>query len=115
MEQRLLIEARVEAQRVLLALDAALRADGALLSGEERAAIDSAIAKLRHAIKGEDRDLINAAVEGLDHATHAFAQRRMDRAVAQALKGHSLDEVEASMATDPAPGGGRTGRPGAAD
>ncbi len=111
MEQRLLIEARVEAERVLLALDAALKADGALLSDEERAAIDSAIAKLRQAIKGEDRDLVNAAVESLDHATHAFAQHRMDRAVAQALKGHSLDEVEASMASDPAPDGRRPGRP----
>jgi molecular chaperone HscA len=114
MEQRLLIEARVEAERVLLALNAALAADGALLTQPERAGIDSAIAKLRHAIKGEDRDVINAAVEGLDHATHAFAQRRMDRAVAQALKGHSLDEVEASMATDPTPDRSRPGRPDAA-
>ena len=114
MEQRLLIEARVEAERVLLALKAALAADGALLSPEERAGIDSAIAKLRQAIKGEDRDLINAAVEGLDHATHAFAQRRMDRAVAMALKGHSLDEVEASMATDAAPQEGRPGATGSA-
>jgi molecular chaperone HscA len=110
MEQRLLIEARVEAERVLLALGAALSADGALLSAQDRAEIDSAIAKLRQSIKGEDRDLINAAVEGLDHATHAFAQRRMDRAVAMALRGHSLDEVEASMATDPASKG--AGRPG---
>jgi molecular chaperone HscA len=100
MEQRLLIEARVEAERVLLALNAALAADGALLSASERAEIDSAIAKLRHATKGADRDLINAAVDALDHATHGFAQRRMDRAVAQALKGRSLDEVEAGMATD---------------
>jgi molecular chaperone HscA len=114
MEQRLLIEARVEAERVLLALNAALVADGSLLSADERASIDSAIAKLRHAIKGEDRDLINAAVEGLDHATHAFAQRRMDRAVALALKGHSLDEVEASMATDPAPDRSRSGSSGPA-
>src|SRR4029450_2030716 len=51
MEQRLLIQARVEAERVLLALNAALAADGALLSPEERGGIDSAIAKLRHAIK----------------------------------------------------------------
>jgi molecular chaperone HscA len=113
MEQRLLIEARVEAERVLLALNAALAADGALLSAPERAEIDSAIAKLRHATKGADRDLINAAVDALDHATHGFAQRRMDRAVAQALKGHSLDEVEAGMATDPAPDRSRPGRPGA--
>jgi molecular chaperone HscA len=102
----------VEAERVLLALNAALAADGSLLSQPERAGIDSAIAKLRQAIKGEDRDLINAAVEGLDHATHAFAQRRMDRAVALALKGHSLDEVEASMATDPALRDGRSGATG---
>ena len=114
MEQRLLIEARVEAERVLLALNAALAADGALLPPDERTGIDSAIAKLRQDIKGEDRDLINAAVEGLDHATHAFAQRRMDRAVAMALKGHSLDEVEASMATDPAPQGGQPGATGPA-
>ena len=114
MEQRLLIDARVEAERVLLALNAALAADGALLPPDERTGIDSAIAKLRQAIKGEDRDLINAAVEGLDHATHAFAQRRMDRAVAMALKGHSLDEVEAGMATDPAPQGGQPGATGPA-
>jgi molecular chaperone HscA len=114
MEQRLLIEARVEAERVLLALGAALAADGSLLSPEDRTGIDSAIAKLRQSIKGEDRDLINAAVEGLDHATHAFAQRRMDRAVAMALTGHSLDEVEASMATDAAPQGSRPGASGPA-
>jgi molecular chaperone HscA len=112
MEQRLLIEARVEAERVLLALDAALKADGSLLSAAERTAIDSAIAKLSHDTKGADRDLINGAVDELDHATHDFAQRRMDRAVAQALKGHSLDEVEAGMATDPATEQTRSGHPG---
>ncbi|HEX6117803.1 MAG TPA: Fe-S protein assembly chaperone HscA, partial [Dongiaceae bacterium] len=112
MEQRLLIEARVEAERVLLALGAALAADGALLSALERADIDSAIAKLGHATKGADRDHINAAVDALDHATHNFAQRRMDRAVAQALKGHTLDEVEAGMATDPTPDHSRPGQPG---
>jgi molecular chaperone HscA len=112
MEQRLLIEARVEAERVLLALGAALAADGALLSAPERADIDSAIGKLGHATQGPDRDHINAAVDALDHATHSFAQRRMDRAVAQALKGHSLDEVEADMATDPAPDRSLTGHPG---
>jgi molecular chaperone HscA len=109
MEQRLLIEARVEAERVLLALAAALNADGGLLPDAERAEIDSAMGKVRHAIKGDDRDLINAGVDALDQATHGFAQRRMDRAVALALKGHSLDEVEASMATEPA----RQGHPAA--
>ena len=41
MTRRLLTEARVEARRSLLALDAALAKDGALLTPEERAAIDA--------------------------------------------------------------------------
>ncbi len=102
MERRLLIEVRVEAERVLLALAAALKADGSLLPAAERAVIDRASERLKTAISGTDRDLINAAVEALDQVTHPFAQRRMDRAVQMALKGHSLDEVEASMSPDAA-------------
>ena len=100
MERRLLIEARVEAERMLLALDGALKADGDLIPAAERTAIEAAVAKVRQTVRGEDRDRIGAAVESLEQVTHPFAQRRMDRAVGQALKGHSLDEVEASMATD---------------
>ncbi|MFC5416256.1 Fe-S protein assembly chaperone HscA [Dongia soli] len=100
MERRLLIEARVEAERVLLALSAALKADGNLLDASEKAAINGAIAQVRQAMSSEDRDRINATVEILEQATHGFAQKRMDRAIAEALTGHSLDEVEKSMATD---------------
>jgi molecular chaperone HscA len=101
MERRLLIEARVEAERVLLALAAALKADGSLLDETERGAIDAAIGQVRQAMTSEDRDRIAATVDILEQATHGFAQKRMDRAVSLALTGHSLDEVEASMATDP--------------
>ncbi|HEX9449390.1 MAG TPA: Fe-S protein assembly chaperone HscA [Dongiaceae bacterium] len=101
MGRRLLIEARVEAERVLLALTAALSADGSLLDPDEREAIDGAMAQVRQAMTSEDRDRIAATVDILDQATHGFAQKRMDRAVSMALTGHSLDEVEASMATDP--------------
>ncbi len=100
MERRLLIEAQVEAERMMLALDAALKSDGDLVSPSERAGIDAAAGKVRKAMAGEDRDRIGAAVEALEKASHPFAQARMDRAMEQALKGHSLDEVEASMATD---------------
>jgi molecular chaperone HscA len=101
MERRLLIEGRVEAERVLLALAAALKADGSLLDETERGAIDAAIGQVRQAMASEDRDRIAATVDILEQATHGFAQKRMDRAVSLALTGHSLDEVEASMATDP--------------
>ena len=100
MERRLLIESRVEAERMLLALDAAMKSDGDLIEAEERKAIDRAVTKLRDTVGGEDRDRIGAAVESLEKASHPFAQKRMDRAMETALKGQRLDEVEASMATD---------------
>jgi molecular chaperone HscA len=85
---------------MLLALDAALKTDGDLITASERAGIGDASGKVRKAMEGEDRDRIGAAVETLEKASHPFAQARMDRAMETALKGHSLDEVEASMATD---------------
>ncbi len=100
MERRLLIESRVEAERMLLALDAAMKSDADLIEPAERTAIDRAVAKLRETVAGEDRDRIAAAVEGLEKISHPFAQKRMDRAMESALKGQQLDEVEASMATD---------------
>jgi molecular chaperone HscA len=103
MERRLLIEARVEAQRVLLALDAALAADGALARPEERQTMEKAAQRLKAAIAGEDRDLINGLVEELEKAGKPFAQRRIDRAINSALAGHRLDEIEADVAPERVP------------
>ncbi|MGH6882800.1 MAG: Fe-S protein assembly chaperone HscA, partial [Hypericibacter sp.] len=103
MERRLLIEARVEAQRVLLALDAALRVDGALALPEERQTMEKAALRLKAAIAGEDRDLINGLVEELEKAGKPFAQRRIDRAINSALAGHRLDEIEADVAPERVP------------
>jgi molecular chaperone HscA len=103
MERRLLIEARVEAQRVLLALDAALAADGALATAGERQTMEKVALRLKAAIAGEDRDLINGLVEELEKAGKPFAQRRIDRAINSALAGHRLDEIEADVAPERVP------------
>jgi molecular chaperone HscA len=102
MRRRLLIEARVDAERVRRALEAALAADSALASEEDRQAISAAAAQLDRLRAGEDREGIVAAIEALEKAAHRFAQARIDRAIGQALAGRSLDEVEASVATGPA-------------
>jgi len=99
MRRRLLIEAQVDAERVRLALDAALAADYALASEEDKKAIAAAAARLDALRTGEDRELIVAAIEALEAAALPFAQARIDRAIGQALAGRSLDEVEASVAT----------------
>ena len=95
--QRLLVEARVEARRNLLALEAALAKDGALLSEDERTAIDKGRADLETAMAGEDRDAINAAAEALETLSKPFAERRMDRGIRDALAGLSVGELESRV------------------
>jgi molecular chaperone HscA len=95
--QRLLTEARVEAKRSLLALDAALAKDGALLTTEERAAVDEGRTRLETAIAGDDRDAINAAAEALETLSKPFAERRMDRGIREALAGLSVGDLESRV------------------
>ncbi|HET6224128.1 MAG TPA: Fe-S protein assembly chaperone HscA [Dongiaceae bacterium] len=97
MTARLLTEARVEARRNLLALDAALAKDGALLDAAERAELDQGRTRLEAAIAGEDRDDINAAAEALETLSKPFAERRMDRGIREALSGKSVNELESRV------------------
>ena len=90
---RALAEQRVEAQSLLAAIGAALRKDGDLLSVGERAAVDSARARLEAANAGDDHRAIKDAIESLNGATEPFAARRMDRAIASALQGRNIDQV----------------------
>jgi molecular chaperone HscA len=94
MARRLLSEARVEARRNLLALDAALARDGGLLSAEERAALDAARARVEKAVAGEDRDEIDAAAEALETQSKPFAEKRMDRGIREALSGMAVSDLE---------------------
>ena len=101
MTLRLLTEARVEARRNLLALEAALARDGGLLAADERAGLDAGRAYLEAAMAGDDREAINAAAEALETLTKPFAERRMDRGIREALAGKSVNELESRVA-DPA-------------
>lgn len=93
MEMRLLTEARVEARRNVLAVQAAMNADRALLTPEDKDNIAGAIAKLEAAMSGEDRDLINEQAEALEDASRPFAEARMDARIRQALAGRNVDQV----------------------
>jgi molecular chaperone HscA len=94
MTLRFLTEAKVEAKRSLLALEAALAKDGGLLSAEERGELDAGRARLEGAITGDDRDAITAAAEALEALSKPFAERRMDRGIREALSGLSVTELE---------------------
>ncbi|HYA76017.1 MAG TPA: Fe-S protein assembly chaperone HscA [Burkholderiaceae bacterium] len=98
---RMLREQQVEAQRMLEAARAALRIDGDLLSTEQRAAIDKAIAELERAASSASADAIVAANLALAGATEEFAMQRMNRSIRTALSGARVDEVLASVPSRP--------------
>jgi len=94
---RRLAENRVEAHRILGATKKALDADAALLEPGEKDRIGAAMAALEGAAKGEDPAKIHARIEDLDAASKEFAGRRMNRAIARAIEGKRVDEVEKSV------------------
>jgi molecular chaperone HscA len=94
MAARALLEARVDAARIIDATESALAADAALLAADERAMLDDAMARLRRLVaENADRRALVEATEGLNRASEGFAGRRMDRSVAQALTGRSIDTL----------------------
>lgn len=93
MQARALVEARVDADRLLLATRSALDIDGELLAPDERAAIDSAMAQLVQAATSEDAALVEAQSKALAQATEAFAAMRMNKGIAQALAGKNIETL----------------------
>uniref|UniRef100_UPI0040470E0A Fe-S protein assembly chaperone HscA n=1 Tax=Rheinheimera sp. TaxID=1869214 RepID=UPI0040470E0A len=93
MQQRLLREQQVEADRVLEAVGQALKTDSALLSAAELSQIEQALAQLASLKQGDNTAAIKAAIEHTNTLTDDFAARRMDQSIRLALKGHNVDEV----------------------
>ena len=93
MQSRALIEARVDADRMVLATRTALEADGALLTADETADIESYIAALLEAKNSEDAAVVEAATKELAQATEAFAAQRMNSGIAKALAGKNIETI----------------------
>ena len=92
--RRALKEAQVEAQRLIEAVQAALKSDGELLSGEEAQRVGTAIAALQVAALGEDRRALSQSMNALELSTKEFAARRMDKSIRQAFAGRRIDEID---------------------
>ena len=81
LKARQLAEERVEAERILAALEQALAADGELLDADERARDRRSDARARGGGRAATTTArIRARIEALDLATKPFAERRMNRA-----------------------------------
>jgi molecular chaperone HscA len=93
MAARALAEARLEADRMVLATRSALTADGDLLSEAERAQIETLIQATIAGKESENAAEVEAATEALAKGTEAFAAERMNAGITKALKGRSVDVV----------------------
>jgi len=90
---RAVVEARVDAERMILATQSALNADGDLLNPAERAVIDEHIAAVVALKSSDDAAQIEAVTKALAAATEPFAAARMNRGITQALAGKNLNAV----------------------
>jgi molecular chaperone HscA len=90
---RSLREQQVEAERVVLAVEAALKIDGdRLLSSEELKSLKDKLAYLIEVKNGDDHVKIKNAISDLNQASMEFAGRRMNESIQSAMAGHKVDE-----------------------
>jgi molecular chaperone DnaK (HSP70) len=98
-EARLLIEARNEAESIILATEKSLRSPDLdevarkdLKPGElER--IRTAVADLKQAMTATDREVIHDKTHALNHATQHLAEVMMNRTVREALAGKNVTDM----------------------
>ena len=96
MAARALVEARVDADRLLMATRSALNSDGDWLAPTERAAIDALMAALAQCLQDpsvSEAAVVEAATQALADGTEAFAAQRMNRGIQQALAGRRLEDI----------------------
>ena len=94
MQKRQLQEQRTEADRLIVAIQAAVDSDGEqLLSDAERQAITAEISTLQSVSEGDDYSAIKNQIEQLNEATKEFAAKRMNAGIHDALVGNKVDDL----------------------
>lgn len=90
MVTRALVEARTEGEQILDATEKFMTKNPDLLSKEEVLLTANAMQSLQLALTMDDKNLIHNKIEKLNEVTRPFAERAMDQAVGQALKGKTV-------------------------
>jgi len=90
MQIRALVEARTEGEEILTVTEKFIAKNASLLTAEEITATASAMQALQLALTMEDKNLIHSKIEELNEVTRPFAERAMDVAVGEALRGRVI-------------------------
>jgi len=93
-QMRRLTEQQVEAKRLIEATRAAISENGSeLLSEQEQTELDKALDSLETLSQSDDYSAIKQQVELLNKQTEAFAARRMNISINEALVGSTVNEL----------------------
>lgn len=91
-EQRMLIEARSEGEQLVYTAERFIEKHKDLLTETEVNDTQNYIGNLKEALGSGEKDLILKKTDELNEFTRPFAERVMDMAVGQAMKGKKVDE-----------------------
>ncbi len=96
-DERLLIDARIEAEQIASQVAKAIKCDPDMLEPGEKEAIETGLSALKDAMAGNDRQRITAGAHHLDEVTAPFAQRRIERDLQLAISGKAAADVAKAL------------------
>jgi molecular chaperone DnaK (HSP70) len=92
-KERMLVEAKTEAETILHHTEKALKEGDPLLNPSEKEVISQAVTTLKNALANEDQKQIREKIQNLDEVTSPFAKRLLDHRLGESLKSRSLKEL----------------------
>jgi len=92
-DERLLIDARIEAEQISNQVKKAIAQDTAMLEAGEQTQFEALLDELDEAMTGTDRHRISTISHKIDEVTAPFAQRRIERDLELAIQGKAANLV----------------------
>ena len=90
MKIKALLEAKNEANGIILASDKFMKQHAGILSESEILQTNSLIEKLKTSVDSGTKDDINVAMQSLNEYTAPFAQKAMDKTIKESLSGKKI-------------------------
>jgi len=87
---RMIVEAKTEAEQIIYTTERFIQKNGSYLNQEETEQTQKLIENIKKQLQEGNKDTILASIETLNDYTRPFAERLMDAAVSQAMKGKNI-------------------------